>query len=67
VQSLGNAAFGNGAVLGCDFVGTVEETGEAVGRCSKGATVACLVWGGKLNSYELPRPVLTLMQAKKLE
>lgn len=53
VQCLDNSAFGDGAVLGCDFVGTVEEIGEAVQRYSTGETVACLIWGGKCKSRRL--------------
>ncbi|KAF6828330.1 Zinc-type alcohol dehydrogenase-like protein C2E1P3.01-like protein 4 [Colletotrichum plurivorum] len=48
VQSLDSNAFGDGAVLGCDFVGTVEETGSQVERLQKGDTVAGLIWGGEL-------------------
>lgn len=47
VQSLDSNAFGVGAVLGCDFVGVVEETGSDVTRITKGTTVAGLIWGGE--------------------
>lgn len=50
VQSLDSNAFGDGAVLGCDFVGTVEEIGEEVIKAAKGDVVAGLIWGGKINS-----------------
>lgn len=46
VQSFDNNAFGDGAVLGCDFTGTVEEIGSSVTRLQKGDKVAGLVWGG---------------------
>ncbi|KAF6835365.1 hypothetical protein CMUS01_05816 [Colletotrichum musicola] len=46
VQSLDSNAFGDGAVLGCDFVGTVEETGSQVKKLQKGDTIAGLIWGG---------------------
>ncbi|OAL03233.1 GroES-like protein [Phaeosphaeriaceae sp. SRC1lsM3a] len=45
VQSLDSNAFGDGAVLGCDFVGTVEEIGEEVTKAAKGDVVAGLIWG----------------------
>lgn len=38
--------FGEGHVLGCDFVGTVEELGANVTRFAKGDTIAGLIWGG---------------------
>ncbi|KAH7390021.1 chaperonin 10-like protein [Pyrenochaeta sp. MPI-SDFR-AT-0127] len=47
IQSFDSNAFGNGAVLGCDFAGTVEATGEGVVRALKGDVVAGLVWGGE--------------------
>lgn len=47
VQSLDTSAFPDGAVLGCDFVGTVEQTGPGVTRFSRGDTVAGLIWGGE--------------------
>ncbi|KIL93676.1 hypothetical protein FAVG1_02236 [Fusarium avenaceum] len=47
VQSLDSNAFGDGAVLGCDFVGIVEETGSDVTRITKGTTIAGLIWGGE--------------------
>ncbi|KAL2106143.1 hypothetical protein VUR80DRAFT_7219 [Thermomyces stellatus] len=48
VQSFDSNMFGDGAVLGCDFVGTVEATGPAVKRIAVGATVAGLIWGGEV-------------------
>jgi len=48
VQSLDGNAFGNGAVLGCDFTGTVEKLGEKVTSVKVGDRVAGLVWGGEI-------------------
>ncbi|OBT54774.1 hypothetical protein VE04_03464 [Pseudogymnoascus sp. 24MN13] len=48
VQSLDSSAFGDGAVLGCDFVGTVEELGNAVSSLKIGDRVAGLIWGGEI-------------------
>ncbi|KAF9870974.1 hypothetical protein CkaCkLH20_11646 [Colletotrichum karsti] len=48
VQSLDSNAFGEDAVLGCDFVGTVEETGDKVHKLNKGDSVAGLIWGGEI-------------------
>ncbi|KAF9637478.1 Alcohol dehydrogenase superfamily zinc-containing [Lasiodiplodia theobromae] len=48
VQSFDSNAFGDGAVLGCDFVGTVERTGSNVSRLQKNDTVAGLIWGGEV-------------------
>ncbi|KAI5465598.1 zinc-binding dehydrogenase family oxidoreductase [Mariannaea sp. PMI_226] len=47
VQSFDANAFGDGTVLGCDFVGKVEEVGSNVTRVSKGETIAGLIWGGE--------------------
>ncbi|KAH7203021.1 chaperonin 10-like protein [Fusarium oxysporum] len=47
VQSFDGNAFGDGAVLGCDFVGVVEATGSDVTRITKGTTIAGLIWGGE--------------------
>lgn len=47
VQSFDKNAFGDGAVLGCDFVGEVVQLGNAVKRYVKGDIVAGLIWGGK--------------------
>ncbi|KAG5657646.1 hypothetical protein KAF25_007679 [Fusarium avenaceum] len=40
-------AFGDGAVLGCDFVGTVTRTHPSVTKLEVGDKIAALVWGGK--------------------
>jgi NADPH:quinone reductase-like Zn-dependent oxidoreductase len=48
VQSFDSNAFGDGAVLGCDFVGEVIELGSKVTRLAKGETIAGLVWGGEV-------------------
>ncbi|KAH0276597.1 NAD(P)-binding protein, partial [Aureobasidium melanogenum] len=48
VQTLDSNAFGDGTVLGCDFVGTVEEVGKDAKRLSKGDVVAGLIWGGEI-------------------
>ncbi|EXA31450.1 hypothetical protein BFJ63_vAg18387 [Fusarium oxysporum f. sp. narcissi] len=41
-------AFGDGAVLGCDFVGTVTRTHPSVTKLEVGDRVAALVWGGEI-------------------
>ncbi|RHZ59802.1 uncharacterized protein CDV56_106190 [Aspergillus thermomutatus] len=46
VQSFDRNAFGDGAVLGCDFVGEVVELGSHVTRFARGDLVAGLIWGG---------------------
>ena len=51
MQSFDVNAFGDGTVLGCDFVGVVEETGPDVTRVTKGTTVAGLIWGGMYAPY----------------
>lgn len=48
VQSLDSNAFGDGTVLGCDFVGTVEKLGAEVSRAKEGDTIAGLIWGGEI-------------------
>jgi NADPH:quinone reductase-like Zn-dependent oxidoreductase len=53
VQSLDANAFGDDAVLGCDFVGTVEKTGDKVSRIKIGTVIAGLIWGGQLLSLTL--------------
>ena len=40
-------AFGDGAVLGCDFAGTVQRLGSNVTRFSVGDEAAAFVWGGE--------------------
>lgn len=47
VQSFDKRAFGDGAVLGCDFVGTVEQVGLGVKRLTVGTVIAGLIWGGE--------------------
>ena len=46
VQSFDGDAFGDGAVLGCDFAGIVEQVGSEVSRLRVGDKVAALIWGG---------------------
>ncbi|KAK1718203.1 chaperonin 10-like protein [Colletotrichum lupini] len=41
-------AFGDGAVLGCDFVGTVFQAHPNVSRLQVGDKIAALVWGGEI-------------------
>ncbi|KAJ0307426.1 hypothetical protein COL5a_000281 [Colletotrichum fioriniae] len=41
-------AFGDGAVLGCDFVGTVIKAHPNVSRVLVGDRIAALVWGGEI-------------------
>ncbi|OJJ98682.1 hypothetical protein ASPACDRAFT_30664 [Aspergillus aculeatus ATCC 16872] len=48
VQSFDGNAFGDGVVLGCDFVGKVVELGHEVTRLVKGDIVAGLIWGGEI-------------------
>ncbi|KAF3390249.1 hypothetical protein F1880_009039 [Penicillium rolfsii] len=48
VQAFDSNAFGDGAVLGCDFVGEVVELGSQVTRFAKGDIVAGLIWGGEI-------------------
>ncbi|KAJ5351915.1 hypothetical protein N7452_000889 [Penicillium brevicompactum] len=47
VQSFDINAFGDGAVLGCDFVGEVTELGDGVTEYTNGDIVAGLIWGGE--------------------
>ncbi|KAL5341414.1 putative zinc-binding dehydrogenase family oxidoreductase [Aspergillus crustosus] len=47
VQSFDSNAFGDGVVLGCDFVGEVVELGGDVTRLKKGDLVSALIWGGE--------------------
>jgi NADPH:quinone reductase-like Zn-dependent oxidoreductase len=51
VQSFDVNAFGDGTILGCDFVGVVVETGPDVTRITKGTTIAGLIWGGMYAPY----------------
>ncbi|KAK1712205.1 uncharacterized protein BDZ83DRAFT_723700 [Colletotrichum acutatum] len=48
-------AFGDGAVLGCDFVGTVTQAHTNVSRLQVGDRIAALVWGAFLINLELHR------------
>ncbi|KAJ5087175.1 zinc-binding dehydrogenase family oxidoreductase [Penicillium angulare] len=48
VQAFDNNAFGDGAVLGCDFVGEVVQLGSQVTELTKGDIVAGLIWGGEI-------------------
>lgn len=47
MQSFNGNAFGDGAILGCDFAGEVVETGSEATRLQKGDIIAGLVWGGE--------------------
>nr|XP_036580110.1 Zinc-type alcohol dehydrogenase-like protein C2E1P3.01-like protein 4 [Colletotrichum truncatum]KAF6787942.1 Zinc-type alcohol dehydrogenase-like protein C2E1P3.01-like protein 4 [Colletotrichum truncatum] len=47
VQSYDIFMFGDGAVLGCDFVGKIIELGESVTKYNVGDLVASTVWGGE--------------------
>ncbi|KAJ5161792.1 hypothetical protein N7492_007184 [Penicillium capsulatum] len=51
-------AFGDGAVLGCDFVGEVTELGSGVTGLAKGDITAGLIWGdlGSPNNRGILRP-----------
>lgn len=51
MQSLDSNAFGDGTVLGCDFVGTVQQTGQNVTQAKKGDTIAALIWGGEVKGH----------------
>lgn len=48
VQAFDANVFGDSAVLGCDFAGTVEKVDDTVKKVSKGDQVAGLIWGGEL-------------------
>ncbi|KAI4728875.1 NAD(P)-binding protein [Aureobasidium sp. EXF-10728] len=48
LQTLDSNAFGDGTVLGCDFVGTVEEPGKEAKNLSKGDVIAGLIWGAEI-------------------
>ena len=49
-QSFDGDAFGDGAVLGCDFAGYVEKLGPDVTSFKVGDKIAALIWGGKLRN-----------------
>ncbi|KAK5788675.1 hypothetical protein VI817_009633 [Penicillium citrinum] len=53
VQSFDKNAFGDGAVLGCDFVGEVVKLGSSVKRYTKGDIVAGLIWGVNKRTGEI--------------
>lgn len=38
-------------MLGCDFVGKVEEVGKNVSRYKKGDIIAALIWGGEVKGH----------------
>lgn len=48
VQAFDSGVFGEGSILGCDFVGTVEDIGSSTESDAKGVTIAGLVWGGEV-------------------
>ncbi|OJJ65396.1 hypothetical protein ASPSYDRAFT_54670 [Aspergillus sydowii CBS 593.65] len=48
IESFDNGDFGDGDVLGCDFMGTVEEIGDAVSKLGKGDIIAGVVLEGKI-------------------
>ncbi|KAM0343273.1 hypothetical protein ACHAPU_008723 [Fusarium lateritium] len=48
VQAFDLNLFGNGAVLGCDFTGTVERLGKDASKVAEGDTIAGLLWGGEV-------------------
>ncbi|KAI9367068.1 hypothetical protein BJX61DRAFT_547853, partial [Aspergillus egyptiacus] len=45
--ALDSNAFGDGALLGCDFAGTVVEVHSSVSRLRAGDKIAGFVWGGE--------------------
>ena len=47
VESFDSDEFGDGSVLGCDFVGEVEAIGAGVSKVKEGDVIAGLIWGGK--------------------
>lgn len=49
VQAFDANALGDGAVLGCDFVGEVVEVGDGVEGRGKGDVIAGLIWGGEIH------------------
>jgi len=59
VQSLDGSAFGNGAVLGCDFTGTVEKLGDKVTTVKVGDRIAGLIWGGMVTKITSSAAITT--------
>ena len=47
VESFDSDEFGDGSVLGCDFVGEVKAIGAGVSKVKEGDVIAGLIWGGK--------------------
>jgi NADPH:quinone reductase-like Zn-dependent oxidoreductase len=60
VLTLDSNAFGEGTVLGCDFVGTVEDVGDKSTRVQEGDVIAGLIWGGKRKTFTTIRDLLTM-------
>jgi NADPH:quinone reductase-like Zn-dependent oxidoreductase len=54
VQSLDGNAFGIGAILGCDFTGTVEKLGDKFTTVKVGDRIAGLIWGGMVTTRAPP-------------
>jgi NADPH:quinone reductase-like Zn-dependent oxidoreductase len=46
VLSLDSNAFGEGAVLGCDFAGRVSRIGPDVTSVKTGDRISGFIWGG---------------------
>lgn len=65
VLSFDRNAFGDGAVLGCDFVGEVTALGSHVTRFAKGDVVAGLIWGGK-RCYRLYSFIVSSLELRSL-
>lgn len=59
MQAFDSNAFGDGAVLGCDFVGEVVKLGSSVSRLANHDIIAGLVWGGTWDGLN-PMPWLVL-------
>ena len=60
MQSLDGNVFGKGAVLGCDFTGTVEKLGEKVATAKVGHQIAGLIWGATRHPL-LPHQTFSLL------
>ncbi|CZT40458.1 related to C.carbonum toxD gene [Rhynchosporium secalis] len=65
VQSFDGDAFGDGAVLGCDFAGVVEKIGSEVTRYKIGDKIAALIWGGETAHPCLELPILTILRRNR--